>query len=368
MRLFLLSLMLLSGSYCNAQSLVLTAADTSSERIRKAIHFLGRYLSAFETKEIPDYTQFWSTADCRRSLLPDNMAYTITFDAPTYRFCDKPVLFFARDEHNYIHLKTLFASTDSSRNVCVWAITNHYVTLDGQPRFVSELELHKGNYKSVRNRNITYHFPASINFSYAKSDQMMARLKRIEKQWGFKPVNISYYFAANDAELVKMRGMDYNYAMDRTTPSGMTYAEQRTIFCQGLGEGYLHEVLHVYFNPLYEQSLMCHAMIYYLSGGQGKDFNWIIHRMNQYLRQYPETDLSKYEKLLSKDPMLHIDYVTKGLLCKMMDEKDGIVGLKRALQYKTVDELLRKEFGVDTKTTDSFLKASFKRYDPQGAN
>src|SRR5438045_8028383 len=104
MRVFLLSFMLLLSSYCNAQSLVVTAADTSSERIKTAIHFLERYLSSFEKKKTPDYTQFWSKADCERSLLPDNMAYTITFDAPTYRFCDKPVLFFARDEHNYIHL------------------------------------------------------------------------------------------------------------------------------------------------------------------------------------------------------------------------------------------------------------------------
>jgi len=79
MRAFLLSFMLLSGSYCNAQSLVVTAADTSSERIKTAIHFLERYLSSFKKKKTPDYTQFWSKADCKRSLLPDNMVYTVGF-------------------------------------------------------------------------------------------------------------------------------------------------------------------------------------------------------------------------------------------------------------------------------------------------
>jgi hypothetical protein len=176
-------------------------------------------------------------------------------------------------------------------------------------------------------------------------------------------VNIDYYFASNAIELAKMRGLDYDYNMEKTNPSGMTYSEQRMIFCQGLGEGYLHEVLHVYFNPLYEQSPVCHAMIYYLAGGIGNDFNWMIHRMNEYLLRYPDTDLSQYDTLLTKDPMLHIDYVTEGLLCKMMDDKDGIAGLKRALQYKTVSELLQKEFGVDTGSTDAFLKASFKKYD-----
>jgi hypothetical protein len=365
MRVLVLVIALSSFHCCNAQSLLVTASDTSSERIRTAIHFLERYLNSFEEKKTPDYTQYWSDADCSRSSQPDDMLYTISWGVPTYRFCDKPVLSFARAGHMCVHLKTLFASTDSNRNITVWAITNHYVTLNGRPRFISELELHKASYRTVKNRNITYHFPASTPFSYVRSNRMLAQLRRIEQQWGFKPIDIQYYFAADATGLARMRGMDYNYAMDNTNPSGITYSEQKTIFCQGLGEGYLHEVLHIYFNPLYEQSPMCHAMIYYLAGGIGKDFNWMIRRMNEYLRQHPGIDLGKYEALhlQSEDPMLHIDYVTKGLLCKMMDEKDGIAGLKRALQYKTVEALLQKEFGANAANTDSFFKASFRRYD-----
>lgn len=315
---------------------------------------------------MPDYTKYWSDADCKRSSQPDDMLYTIAGDVPTYRFCDRPVLFFAYDKGDYIHMKTLFASSDTSKNMNVWAITNHYVTLNDQPRFISELELHKAHYSVVKNRNITYHFPTSTIFSYVNSNKMLERLKQIEQQWDFRPIDIQYYFAASAAELAKMRGMDYNYAMDKTAPSGITRWEQKTIYCHGLGEGYLHEVLHIYFNPVYEQSPMCHALIYYLAGGIGKDFNWMIRRMYQYLLAHPNIDLNNYETLRSEDPMLHIDYVTKGLLCKMIDEKNGIAGLKRALQYKTVEELLQKEFGIDAANTDTFLKSAFKRYGNQG--
>jgi hypothetical protein len=195
---------------------------------------------------------------------------------------------------------------------------------------------------------------------------MLGQLRKIEQQWNFKPVPINYYFASNEIELSRMRGMDYNYEMDKTTPSGITFSEQKVIFCQGLGENYLHEVLHVYFNPRYISSPLCHAMIYYLAGGIGKDFNWMIHRMCDYLQKHPDIDLAQYEELQSEDPMLHIDHVTKGLLCKMIDEKDGIAGLKRALQYSTVEELLQKEFAVSATETDTFLKASFKRFDRAG--
>jgi hypothetical protein len=40
--------------------------------------------------------------------------------------------------------------------------------------------------------------------------------------------------------------------------------------------------------------------------------------------------------------MLHVDYVVKGLVCKMMHDKDGVAGLKRAMQYPNLAELLLK--------------------------
>lgn len=361
-KVFLLFAFVQLSFYCPGQALKVTASDTASERIRTAIQFFGRYLNCFSNGITPDYTQYWSNADCKRSSEPDDMLYTIQGDVPTYSFCASPVLFFASDEGEYIHLKTLFASSGNSSIVNVWAITNHYVTLNSEPKFISEIELHKSSYSVVKNGNITYHFPATTTFSYANSDRMLERLKQIEQQWGFRPVDIHYYFAATAAELAKMRGMDYNFAMDQTTPSGITRWEHLKIFCQGLGEGYLHEVLHLYFNPVYEKSPMCHALIYYLAGGIGKDFNWMIRRMNSYLLIHPDIDLSNYETLRSEDPMLHIDHVTKGLLCKMLDEKDGVAGQKRALQYKTVEALLQQEFGVDAAHMDAFLKSAFKRY------
>jgi hypothetical protein len=58
--------------------------------------------------------------------------------------------------------------------------------------------------------------------------------------------------------------------------------------------------------------------------------------------------------------MLHIDYVVEGLLCKLMEEKDGLAGLKRALAYKSIDDLLRTEFGMTAKTTNAFFRKKFE--------
>jgi hypothetical protein len=361
-----LLLLILGSGFCRAQSIQVSGADTADEQIKTATRFLIRYLSAFEGRRTPEYSHYWSKGDCLRSGLPDDMAFAISDNYSTYWMGgSQPSIFFARSYTDYVHLKVLVASSDSDRMITPWAITNHYVRIDtqtGQARFVSELELHRRDYREVKNRNITYHFPASLGFSNAMSNAMLDRLKTIEQQWGFAPLEIHYYYAPNAAELAKMRGMDYNFAMDAVHPSGISYPKNRKLFCQGLGEGYLHEVLHLYFNPVYEQSPMCHAMIYYLAGGLGKDFEWFIGRMNEYLIRYPETDLSKYESMMSEDKMLHIDYVVKGLLCKMIDEKDGIAGLKRAMGYASVDTLLQQEFGIAQKDLNTFLRKAFSKY------
>jgi hypothetical protein len=363
-------LLLLLGKQAVAQTLVAAGADTTDERIKTASTFLVSYLDAFANHQRPSYRKYWSAADNRRSPMPDDMVYSIADDFPTYRFGgNKPVIFYAKPYDSYVHLKTLFASSDSNGIIQPWAITNHYVTRDsatGQPCFISELELHKEDYRTLKNRNITYHFPASAPFSYTVSNSMLERLEKIEQQWGFKPIALDYYYAPSADALARMRGMDYNFAMDNMEPSGITYPQQRKLFCQGSGEGYLHEVLHVYFNPIYQQSPMCHALIYYLAGGLGKDFNWFVRRMNTYLEEYPDTDLSLYETLRSKDRMLHLDYTVEGLLLKMIDEKDGVAGLKRALRYNTVDELLEKEFGIAPKNMNTFLRERFRQYGKAG--
>ena len=85
--------------------------------------------------------------------------------------------------------------------------------------------------------------------------------------------------------------------------------------------------------------------------------------MNEYLAKYPETDLSRFQTLVSKDELLHIDYTVTGLMCKVMDEKEGVAGLKRLLAYSSVDELFLKEFHLQPERWDSFLKQIFKKYD-----
>jgi hypothetical protein len=185
-----------------------------------------------------------------------------------------------------------------------------------------------------------------------------------EQLWGFSPIKtLNYYLAESAEELDKMKGFDYDGTIDELNPSGMT-VDSTTIFCQGLGEKYFHEVLHIYFDQNnYRTSPISHGMIYFLAGSLGHDFNWFIHRMNEYVVKYPETDFTDYLKLETKDKFLHIDHTVNGLLCKIVFEKEGIAGLKRLLTYKNMDEIFEKEFHVKKEEGNNFLRSNFKKFD-----
>jgi hypothetical protein len=364
---YILSLFLLTLFSISKAQISISVTDTTDQDIQSAITFYTKYLNEFNGQHVPDYSSYWSAEDCKRYKVPDLIVYSISSDYPTYKFGDQKTIFYARKYADYVHLKTLFTQEDSSKQMTLYAITNHYVSIDHstkQMHFISPLTLHHHQYKTVTNKNITYHFPKEHVFDKKKSDSLLIQIASIERAWNFKKIKFDYYFADDNDQVATMRGLDYYYGMEQTSPSGMSFDEDKIIFCSGYGEGYLHEILHLYFNPLYVKSPVNHGLIYYLAGGLGHDFNWMIHRMNDYLAKYPDTDLSQFQSLATKDIMLHIDYTVIGLICKIVDEKDGVNGLKRLLTYATLDELFLNEFHLQKKDLDHFLKQNFKKYDP----
>lgn len=341
-----------------AQTIIAATINQDDPRLMKAVNFLTDYINLFHTKQPVDYSKYWSKADVASGRLPDDMVHSISSDGATYRFSTHPVIFYARAYSDHIHLKTniTYASQDT---VTLFAITNHYVFFDaetGKPFFKSELEKNKHKYTTHINRNITYHFPRTHRFNKKVSDAMISKLRQIEQQWALKPVPLHYYFADDRIAYGTMRGLDYNFNMDEPSPSGISDDATRTIFCQGLGEGYLHEVLHIYFDPLFPDAALRHSLIYYLAGGIGHDFNWMVQRMATYLKEHPETDLTNVEGLVTSDRMIHADHTAAGVLLYKIDQQEGVGGLRRMMQYRSLDEALEQEFKITRAAKDEFLK------------
>lgn len=359
MRLPLFVIILLSiTTRSTAQTVIGSTIDRNNPRIAKAAGFLAEYIDRFHAKQPIDYSLFWSKEDLSSRRVPDDMVHSISSDEATYRFSRHPVIFYAREYPGYIHLKTNISDIYQD-TVTLYAITNHYVFFradSGRPYFKSEMALNGHRYTTRVNRDITYHFPKTHRFDKKLSDGLLARLRLIERQWDLKPVPLDYYFADSRAGYAAMRGMDYYFNMDDPSPSGISDDSTRTVFCQGLGEGYLHEVLHIYFDSSFPHAALRHALIYYLAGGLGHDFSWMVQRMAGYLKAHPETDLTDAEQLITSDKMIHADHITAGVLLQLIDQREGVAGLRRMMQYTSVDEALQQEFGVSRAGKDKFLK------------
>jgi hypothetical protein len=358
MRHLLLVFFLLACS--NALSAqVSVSTDTSNANVRSAVNFLINYLTEFSREKKAEYNKYWRIDQTRKRWPPDDMVYAITTDHPTYNFSKTPLIYYAERTNDFIHIKTIFPHVSFDQVKEIWAITNHYVFADndGKHYFKSEMDVHHEYYATTEFGNINYHYPKTHSFNPKKAEELVDRLAIIENEWGLLPIPVAYYFADSRPELDRMRGFDYCWGMDETEPNGISFQESGTVFCQGLGEDYLHEVLHLYFNPRYaERSPLCHGLVYYLGGSLGRDFSWFVSRMNDYLEKYPETDLSNFETIETKDKLLHIDNIVKGFICKLIYEKDGVKGLKRIMEYKVMDEVFLKEFSVKRSGVDKLLK------------
>lgn len=357
--LWILFLLLLQTSYAK-QKEVFTGSyiDTSNHRVMAAVHFLQEYYNRFIQGDTIPYRKFFTAPQCARFKNPDPIVYAITDGVSTYRMFSRATIFFAKEYPDYVHLKTIFLWETNANEWNPAAITNHYVYKNENGcYFLTEMEQNKSDYTSVKNGNIEYVFPKTVAYNKQRSDTLLANLRRFEKEWGFTPIeNIRYVYAANKEQLAKMKGLDYLYLMDENTPSGYADKESNTVYCQGKGENYLHELLHLYLNPWYEKSPVNHGLVYYLGGGVSGNYQQMMLRMNGYLIKYPATDLSGYDTLLSKDRMLHINHAINAMLCKLAYEKEGVKGVKRLLDYKTLNELFMKEYKLPRTQWDAFLR------------
>ncbi|RYD53493.1 MAG: hypothetical protein EOP52_04995 [Sphingobacteriales bacterium] len=357
--LFLVFAALLAAYQSQAQRLAISPfIDTAQAPIREAVQFLQTYTGAFQNGKTPDFSQYFTPAQCRSALIPDPLLHAIASDGNTYLMADLATIFYAKPSGKYVHLKTLLA-WQTNEVLTPFALVNHYVYADsGRQRFHTETEHHADRYRTVVNGPIYYTFPETIAFNKNRSDSLLQRMRSFENEWGFPATKpFRYFYAATAAELARMKGLDYVVGSDENNPSGYADDESRIIYCQGLGEAYFHEVLHLYLNPVYGHSPINHGLIYYLGGSLGVPFKDQLARLRTYLLAHPDVNLSQYDQVLSDDKFLHIDHVVNGLLCAQVFRKEGVTGVKRLLRYPDLESLFRHEYGLERPDWDAYLRA-----------
>ena len=108
----------------------------------------------------------------------------------------------------------------------------------------------------------------------------------------------------------------------------------------------------------------------FFGGKSDYSLHWHLLKLQTFLKENPEFDLSDISKLKMDIPngenVSDLRYVIGGLLMKKIYEREGIEGLIEALEYGTSDEifyqLIEDKLGVTQSNFDEYIKKEIKNY------
>ncbi len=352
-------LLSLAGS---AQIPVNNPIDPGDTILNDAVNFINKYFNEFRPGKLPDFTKYWSAEDCKAYKFPDQLLFALNTEIPTY-LLGKPTILYARPENDLTHIKTMFSRMDSSGNVLVISITNHYInrTKEGNLYFVNPMFLVADAWESVKVRSISYFYPSYHRFNKKKAAHLAHNIAKLEKEWQLQPIAIRYYFADTKEEIDHFRGFDFTLAMgNKDKPSGMSDGMDNIVYCGGWGENYFHEVVHVYLNRLFPRSPLGEGLAVFYGGSLGHDLGWHLQRVNQYLQLHKEVNLNNLDDFYYIDNFTNPNSTILGMLVMAAYKKDGIEGIKRLMKYSSLDIALQKEYGVKKGEWDTFLRTKIE--------
>ncbi len=303
-------------------------------------------------------SKYWPEQELRSRKVPDQIIYAQN-DYPLYTQEYLKTIIYIRPTNRYIHIKTQFSSIVDQRNIMTMAIANYYVGFDQneRPYFINPFTMNLSKWKRINIDHITFFYPPKHQFDRKKADSLIVSVRDLEKQWNLQPRNIKYYFADDLDELFVMMGFDMAISMGNTAkPSGKADDIDNQVFCGGLGENYFHEVVHLYLNRLFPRSPLVEGLAAMYGGSMGHNVKWHIKRVNEYLDNHPEANLSNIDDFWYTDTYTNPGSAIQGMLCQRIYAKEGVAGLKRLMTYETVKDAFIKEFNLNEKDLSAFIR------------
>jgi hypothetical protein len=330
--------------------------DTSSNIIKKSINFYKSYIDAVKGNK--DIKRFWETSETdgkKTKYLIDPMAYTITKQLSIYQMSDVMNILNLRVENNIVAIKTLFGWLNE-KDVTVMCITNHYIKFNGSnPIFVNADNFQPKEWISRNVKNVSFHYPKDVAFKLARAKKLTNSIKEIQKHWDINEQKINYYYADKAEDIDRLRGFDF--VMGRSDrPSGIAYEDDNVVYCVGLGENYLHEIIHIYLGFLPNKELQEGIAIFY-GGSMGNSFNQQRLEAKNFLgsNQNFRFDIGDLNESVLNNGVNMSKFI-EALVCDVIYKKNGLEGLKRAMNHKSMKQAIKSELGIEEKDFDRYFK------------
>lgn len=345
-------LALLGSLLCRAQKVLFVQpwVDTSETKVREALVFYQSYIEGFRHDTLPPFHPYWCAKDIEQYSIPDHMVYGIQGDYPTYSMGEQRGVIYVKPIGDTIHIKTQFG-WDADGKYQLLCITNHYVSFNksGKPYFISPLDMAASSWHQTRIRNVVFHYPAYHTFDRQKAKSLIANIKILERDWQLQPIDINYFFADTQKEIKQLAGFDYTLDMGNAPkPSGISNDYNNTVFCNGLGEDYFHEMVHIYLNKLYPYSPLQEGLAHFYGGSMGRPLTYHKNKLIKYLIAHPEVRVDSMNDLPKPGNYTNQYSTVQAILCHDAYAKGGFNGLQKVMQYESIEAILKQEYGLPT--------------------
>jgi len=354
---------LLFFTKANAQLKVNIGVDTTTEKSKLVMSFYNKYISDFKEDNKVDYYNYFYHKDIEKLYYPDKIAFGLNGDDTNYYLGD-PYLLALDVKSDTVKVKIMFAQTDTLKNITVNFIANYYIKINNDScKFLVNQNIETKNWQEITIRNVTFHYPPYHQFNMVKAQNLVNSIISFEQNWGLKPINIDYFFAKTNKEIQAIKGFDFNFYMARSEyPGGLAYEKERSIFCWGYDENYFHEFVHLYLNPIYSKTPLKEGVATFYGGSLGKSYKEHLIRLNNYIESHPNIDISNSKEFYYMDEETNPQYAIQALICYLVYKKKGIEGLKELLSIQSLEDVYRKEFNVEPKKQNKFLREQIKKY------
>jgi len=263
-------------------------------------------------------------------------------------------------------IKAQFSYCKEDGTPYVLAIVNYYAQRENNDfKLFNALTINRATWKCSNVGLVDYYHPDYHKFNFKKAIKLNEFINDVAKNFDINPIPFEYYLADDYDEIQALKGIDYYIGMGGTSkPTGK--ATDDKVYCSGLGENYPHEVFHLQVDKNYPNKhfWVSEGIATFIGGSRGKELNWHIKRLNDYLSEHPEINLNNLLQLKNFDEFTSYHYALGGLIAKNIFEKGSWSMVRAFMNSGKTDEdyysAIEQYLGIERTDLNSYLRAQLK--------
>lgn len=337
----------------------------------KIVELLEKYFATrayISMSYLPSDENFW-TVDMRKNYkMPDYLLRSTLFPFKNQKILPNLISIEKEDYKNYWIAKVafnLFENANYKGLVCVY----NYGVKNEDHQFKLFNLFDFANLNLIKKEGSEFYVDDESNKDSAEINKMIIFNNKMHEFFEFKKT-FKYINVSDSKKINNLLGFDF--AMYMYIPSknsafsdlanGIIYSSNNSFYNP-------HELVHLYVNEMYAGT--CHSwfnegLSTYWGGSMGLSLAEHLKKMKLFLSNNQTINLNNLLTYVRIDDITSYKYAIGGLLCKVVYEKYGRIGVLKLLEWGRSDEDFYKcieiVLGIKKENLNEFIRKELEKY------